>query len=104
MTLFFAWALLFYFFGVSLFGGIAIGAVILFLNYLLALWNSKLQEKLLIKKDIRLMYTTESINNIKTLKLNTLKGYFLSKILFSRLSEIHQVKLKAFVNSLESML
>ena len=49
IALLFTWWLLFYFFGISLFGGIIIGAIVLIINYLLAIWNSKIQQKILNK-------------------------------------------------------
>lgn len=100
----FAWSLLFYWLGISLLGSIIVGAFILGTNYYLALWNIKLQQKVLDQKDMRMKYTAESINNIKNLKLNTLCEYFMKKIFSTRVNEIKQIKLKAINDSIEFFL
>ena len=101
MALFFAWGLLIYFFGASLLGSVAIGAIVLSINYLLAFWNASIQKRILNKKDSRMKFTTESINNIKTVKLNLLFDYFLHQIKRVRDEELYLVKLKFIVEAVE---
>lgn len=73
------------------------------MNYLLALWNSKIQQRVLGKKDVRMKYTAECINHIKTVKLNSLAHYFLEKIKLSRDVEVYQTKLKYVSGAIELM-
>ena len=101
IALVFAWGLLLYFFGLSLLGAVGIGSIVMGINYLLALWNSKIQQRVLDKKDTRMKYTTESINNIKTVKLNSMIDYYLSKIMDSRKDEVYQTKLKYISGAIE---
>ena len=101
MALFFAWGLLIYFFGVSLLGSVGIGAIVLLVNYLLAFWNASIQRRLLSKKDKRLQFTSESINNIRTVKLDSLFTHFISKIKEVRDEEVYLAKLKFVAEAIE---
>ncbi|CAI2362993.1 unnamed protein product [Moneuplotes crassus] len=101
MALFFAWGLLIYFFGVSMVGSIFIGAFMFLVNYLLAFWNASIQKRILTKKDARMQYTTESINNIRAVKLGLIYKYFFNKIQQARKEEVFLLKIKFFIEALE---
>jgi len=101
MSLFFAWGLLIYFFGVSILGPALIITVVLSVIYLLSFWNASLYNRMLGKKDLKMNFTTESINNIKTVKLSLLYDYFLQQIKGTRDKELYLIKLKYVIEAIE---
>jgi len=60
---------LFYFLGLSFLSGIAVFAIAFVTNVMLTRLSAKLQQRYMECKDERLNSTTESLNNIKMLKL-----------------------------------
>jgi hypothetical protein len=64
-------------------------------------WNARIQARILEKKDTRMKYTSEGINNIKAVKLNDLFSYFISKIQSARNEEVQQTKLKYCSGAME---
>ena len=64
-----SFAFFFYYFGIYFFAGLGVFAVALLFNMALGLWYNKAEKVYLRRKDRRMKVTTESINNIKMLKL-----------------------------------
>jgi ABC-type bacteriocin/lantibiotic exporter with double-glycine peptidase domain len=101
IQLMFSLAFLFYYFGVYLFAAFGIAFVMIVLNFFIAIWNSKLQDKVLERKDKRMNTTTEVVNNIKIIKLNSWVKYFIDKVGVERNKELSTIKKSLLVNSLE---
>jgi len=72
----FAISFLIYFLGYSLLGALGIAFVLVFINFFLAIIGQKVQKVVLARKDDRMRFTTEFINNIKIIKLNSWVKYF----------------------------
>ena len=89
---------LFYYFGYSLFAGIGFGIIFTFLNYLIGLGRAALQKRILKEKDKRMRATTEVINNIKAIKLNSWIDMFIKKIFKTRNKELIYIRLGLLVD------
>jgi ATP-binding cassette, subfamily C (CFTR/MRP), member 1 len=76
IQLVFAISFLIYFLGYSLLGAFGIAFVLVIINFFLAIIGQKVQKIVLARKDERMRYTTEMINNIKIIKLNSWVKYF----------------------------
>ena len=76
IQLVFAISFLIYFLGYSLLGALGIAFVLVFINFFLAIIGQKVQKVVLARKDDRMRFTTEFINNIKIIKLNSWVKYF----------------------------
>lgn len=59
----------FYFFGFSFFAGLTVFVVSTLFNLAIGIYENYLEKKIMRRKDRRMKVTTESINNIKMLKL-----------------------------------
>jgi ATP-binding cassette subfamily C (CFTR/MRP) protein 1 len=76
IQLIFSLSYLIYFLGYSIFGAFGIAFVLVFINFFLAIIGQKVQKVVLKRKDERMRFTTEFINNIKIIKLNSWIPYF----------------------------
>lgn len=76
IQLIFALTYLIYFLGYSILGAFGIAFVLVFVNFYLAIIGQKIQKVVLTRKDERMRFTTEFINNIKIIKLNSWVPYF----------------------------
>ena len=72
--------LLFDFFGIAFFAGFGVLVISLIVNYFIFRKFRILDEVMLHKKDERMKVTTETFDNIKTLKLYNWENEFKSKI------------------------
>ena len=90
--------LLFNFFGVAFFAGLTVMLLTLFINVKINNLYGKIQKKVLLKKDERMKVTTETFDNIKTLKLYNWENEFKNKIYERRDEEITQLKKALYVN------
>lgn len=99
--LLFSIGFLFFYFGISIFVAIGVGCVLGFLNFCSAKTRAALQRKILREKDERMRYTTEVVNNIKVIKLNSWKDLFISKILRIRNREIFLTKIYVWLDAFE---
>lgn len=77
-----------YYLGYSLLGALGIAIIIVVANFFLAVVRQKIQKAVLIRKDTRMRFTTEIINNIKIIKLNSWISYFTDKVAKARSSEL----------------
>ena len=82
--------LLFDFFGVAFFAGFGVLVISLIVNYFIFRKFRILDEVMLHKKDERMKVTTETFDNIKTLKLYNWENEFKSKIYEAREEEMTQ--------------
>ena len=101
ISLLFGITFLFYFFGIYLLPALAIGGILSFFNFYIAIWLSRLEDKVLERKDKRMNTTTELINNVKIVKLNSWGEYFLGKISQLRKKELFVVKKLIWLNWVE---
>jgi len=99
VQLLFSFSFLFFYFGVSLFTGIGAGVVLIVTNFICAKIRANLQEKILKAKDKRMRHTTEVVNNIKVIKLNSWKEFFIDKILKFRNQEVFLLKIDITVDA-----
>lgn len=76
IQLVFSITFLIYYLGYSLLGAFGIAIVLVVINFFLAILGQKIQKVVLTRKDARMRYTTEMINNIKIIKLNSWIQYF----------------------------
>lgn len=76
ILLVFALSFLIYFLGYSLVASLGIASVLVVINFFLAVIGQKIQKVVLKRKDRRMRATTEIINNIKIIKLNSWIKYF----------------------------
>lgn len=76
IQLIFALSYLIYFLGYSILGAFGVAFVLVIINFFLAVLGQKIQKVVLARKDERMRYTTELINNIKIIKLNSWIQYF----------------------------
>ena len=76
IQLVFAITYLIYFLGLSLLGAFGVAFILVILNFFIAIIGQKLQKVVLYRKDKRMRFTTELINNIKIIKLNGWVKYF----------------------------
>lgn len=83
---------LIYYFGYSLLGAFGIAIVIIIINFILAVIGQKIQKVVLARKDERMRFTTELINNIKIIKLNSWAYYFIDKLSGARGREIQSYR------------
>lgn len=67
---------LFYYLGLSFFSGVGVYVVAFVFNLLLSKIQARLQKVYMAKQDARLNITTESLNNIKMLKLYSWTSQF----------------------------
>ena len=98
IKLLFGITFLFYFFGVYLLPALAIAGGLAVMNFFFAIWSSRLQDQTLERKDKRMNTTTELINNVKIIKLNSWVKYFIDKIAGLRKRELYVVKKLIWVN------
>ena len=87
-------------FGVSFFSGLSVVVIAIIANLLIGIGLNKIQKTLMRRKDARMAVTTESINNIKMLKLNDWEGNFLERIFRRRTREILSLKSRGFMFAL----
>jgi ABC-type bacteriocin/lantibiotic exporter with double-glycine peptidase domain len=92
---------LFIVFGVYLLAAFGICAVLIVLNFFIAIWSSKWQDKVLSRKDKRMNATTEVVNNIKVVKLNSWIKYFINKVEKLRGDELYTMRISLLINSLD---
>ncbi len=76
IQLIFAITYLIYFFGLSLLGALGVAVVLVIIIFFIAIIGQKIQKVVLTRKDERMRFTTELINNIKIIKLNGWVKYF----------------------------
>jgi len=92
--------LLYSYFGYSLFCGLGCGFIFFFINYLFAKARANFQEKTLKEKDGRMRTTTEIINNIKVIKLNSWIEYFVDKVTTVRNKELYLMKINIVIGAI----
>jgi ABC-type bacteriocin/lantibiotic exporter with double-glycine peptidase domain len=80
--------MLFYYLGISFFSGIGVFVVGFIVNFAIGKKLEKYYAEVMKKKDARMETTTESLNNIKMLKLYSWNDIFLKKIKDRRTDEI----------------
>ena len=92
INLIFSVSFLIYFFGIYLLPALAIAGIFSAFNSCIAIWISRIQDKILERKDKRMNTTTELINSVKVIKLNSWGKYFLDKISNLRNKELFAIK------------
>ena len=92
IQLVFAITYLLFFFGYSLLGAFGVSFVLIIINFMLAIIGQKIQKRVLARKDTRMRFTTELINNIKIIKLNSWIKYFNDKLTNARNSEVGSIR------------
>ncbi|CAI2363872.1 unnamed protein product [Moneuplotes crassus] len=93
IQLVFGLVFIFYYFGWNFLPSLCIAIFIFMLNFQVAFWIAKLQSQTLEKTDQRMNVTTEAVNNIKVIKLNSWEKYFYEKVKSLRILEQSKVKL-----------
>ena len=68
------------------------------LSYFTAIWNSNIEDTVLKRKDERMNATTEFINSMKIIKLNSWVRHFIEKVTFKRNRELKTIKKSLLVN------
>ena len=96
----FSIVLLSFYFGISLLGSVAIGFILSFTGFIIAKAKAIVQIKILKEKDKRMRTTTEVVNNIKSIKLNSWTHYFSDKISNIRNNEVNLMKIGFVLSSL----
>ena len=89
----FSIVLLIFYFGFSLLGSLGVGFLLSFFGFIIAKIKAKVQIKMLKEKDKRMRTTTEVVNNIKTIKLNSWIEFFIDKVTKFRNREIFLTKI-----------
>lgn len=79
-------------------GAVGIATVLIVLNYFFAIWNAKLEEVALARKDKRMNTTTEVVNSIKVIKLNSWVKYFIDMVTTTRNKELSTIKKRLLLN------
>lgn len=69
ITLGLSFAFAFYFFGYYFFAGLSVFVIAVLFNFAVGIYQNKQEKIIMRRKDRRMKVTTESINNIKMLKL-----------------------------------
>ena len=77
ILLVFAITFLVYYLGYSLFAAFGVAFFLVFVNFFIAVFEQRIQKVMLERKDKRMRYTTELINSIKIIKLNSWATYFM---------------------------
>lgn len=80
--------LLYFFIGLSFLAGLGVFFIAFIINTVLSKFQAKLQKEYMKKQDARVSATTESLNNIKMLKLYSWTKQFESNINDKREEEI----------------
>ena len=88
IQLIFGLSFLFYYFGFHLFPAILISVLFIISNFFIAVWMTRVKKEALEKKDKRMNITTEVVNTIKILKLNSWVENFVDKM-----SKLRQLEL-----------
>ncbi|CAI2359203.1 unnamed protein product [Moneuplotes crassus] len=101
IQLIFGIAFLLYYFGWFLLPSLGVAVLLVILNFYIAIWNSRIQDEVLERKDKRMNTTTEVVNNIKVIKLNSWGRFFIDKVARLRKREIHSVNKGLVVNTVE---
>src|ERR1017187_9590952 len=83
---------LFFYLGLSFLAGIAVFVIGFIVNFILGMANASLWKKMMDKKDTRMNKTTESLNNIKMIKLYGWNDTFLRKINEKRDDELRSLR------------
>ena len=76
ILLVFAVTFLIYYLGYSLLAAFGIAFILVIANFFIAIIEQKIQKVMLERKDKRMRFTTELINSIKIIKLNSWASYF----------------------------
>ena len=92
IQLIFGLGFLFYYFGLYLLPALGVVAVLTILNFLISLWIASIQDEVLKRKDKRMNTTTEVVNNIKIIKLNSWVEYFIEKVSKLRVKELAMIR------------
>lgn len=101
IQLIFSIIFLYYYVGYFVFVIFIMGGITIVVNYFFAKINAGIQKKALERKDRRMNATTEIVNNIKIIKLNSWNDYFINKVFSLRSLELFQVRKGYIINSLE---
>lgn len=91
IQLIFGITFLLYYFGWLLFPALGIGCILIVGNFFLSLYLARLEKAVLQRIDERMNASTEAINNIKILKLNSWVDYFLDKVSRLRVKELNAI-------------
>ena len=84
-------------FGVSFLAGLGVFFSAIVVNAIVGLWYNKVEKVVMSCKDARMAVTTESINNIKMLKLYSWQDDFLGRIFRRRGKEIKLLKKRGII-------
>ena len=87
-------------FGWSFLAGLSVIILAIIANLFIGIGLNKIMKVLMRKKDARMTVTTESINNIKMLKLNDWESNFLTRIFRRRSKEIVALRNRGFLFAL----
>ena len=98
----FGFGLLMYYFGYAIFAGAAIGVTSFLTLFMIEKIHATIENKILFERDKRMRWTTEIINSIKVIKLNSLSDQFTSKISSIRNEELFYFKIKLILEVLNS--
>ena len=85
-------SILFYYLGGSVLGAIAVFAMAFSSNMVIAKWQSILQKRFMRFKDQRVKALTESLNNVRMLKLYSWTDIFKHMIAEKRVPELNMLK------------
>lgn len=88
ITLGLSFAFSFHYFSFSFFAGLSVFVVGSLFNLAIGIWQNKQEKILMRRKDRRMKVTTESINNIKMLKLYSWQDSFMERISRRREKEL----------------
>ena len=98
----FGFWLLMYYFGYSIIAAILIGTISFLSLFIIEKVYASVEDKVLIERDKRMRLTTEIVNNIKVIKLNSLSDLFSRKVISIRNDELSYFKIKLILDALKT--
>ena len=90
----------FYVFGLSFTAGLGVFLLAFVSNFLVGRFMRAVQKKVMKSKDARMKVTTEAINNVKMIKLNSWQENFLQRIYRRRTRDVKSLRLGGFAVAL----
>ena len=94
-----AFALSFYLFGLSFFAGLFVFFLAFVANFFLGRCIRRVQKKIMKAKDARMKVTTESMTNIKMIKLYSWQENFLERIFRRRDADVKALRMGGFMTA-----
>ena len=98
----FGFWLLMYYFGYSIIAAILIGTISFLSLFIIEKVYASVEDKVLIERDKRMRWTTEIVNNIKVIKLNSLSDLFSRKVISIRNDELSYFQIKLILDALKT--